>query len=167
MSPYLEKVKMTSKINKQADAAYLPICIDIKGKECLVVGGGNVALRKITVLRKFGAAVTCMSPFFVKQLERLADLEKIKCIKRVYPLTLSLKKYALVIAATDDSDVNKQVVRDAVRDKILVNVVDKSAPGNVIMPAILKRKGFTISVSTGGRSPSQAKKIRDTLNHAL
>ncbi|MBF0486048.1 MAG: bifunctional precorrin-2 dehydrogenase/sirohydrochlorin ferrochelatase [Candidatus Omnitrophica bacterium] len=145
----------------------MPACLHVGGQECLVVGGGKVALRKIEVLIKFGAKVTCLSPVFVQPLERLGKTKKIRCLKKRYPRMLSLKKYTLVTAATDDRAVNARVARDACRDKTLVNVVDDSAAGTVIMPAILKRKGLLISVSTGGRDPSFAKKIRDILRHAL
>ncbi|MBF0477892.1 MAG: bifunctional precorrin-2 dehydrogenase/sirohydrochlorin ferrochelatase [Candidatus Omnitrophica bacterium] len=158
---------MASKINMNDNAGYLPICFYIERKACLVVGGGKVAFRKITILKKFGAVITCLSPIFVKPLERLHATAKIKCVKRGYPQTLSLKKYALVIAATNDPVVNKRVASDAKRDNVLFNVVDKSAAGSVIMPAILKHKGMLISVSTGGRSPSQAKKTRDILKGVI
>lgn len=147
--------------------AYMPVCLNIYGKECLVVGGGSVALRKITVLRKFGGRVTCISPAFIKPLERMGSMKKIKCIRQAYPRAISLKRYALVVAATDNPLVNKRVAADGLRDKTLVNVVDKSAAGSIIMPAILKRKGLLLGVSTAGRSPGLAKKMRDILSHAL
>lgn len=146
---------------------YMPVCINLQGKPCLVVGGGNVAGRKISVLRKFGAAVTCISPKFIQPLERLGALKKIQCIRMPYSTALPLKKYALVIAATDDPQVNRMVAERAGRNKTLVNVVDKSVPGNMIMPAILKHRGFVIGVSTNGHKPNQAKKLRDIIKNAL
>lgn len=146
---------------------YMPICLDLREKKCLVVGGGKVALRKIEVLRKFGARVTCVSPEFAGPLERLGNAKKIKCVRQRYSRAIPLKEYALVIAATDDPKVNRMVARDAGHSKTLVNVVDKSAAGSVIMPAIVKRKGIVIGVSTGGRSPRAAQKIRDIVKNAL
>ncbi|MBU4303157.1 MAG: bifunctional precorrin-2 dehydrogenase/sirohydrochlorin ferrochelatase [Candidatus Omnitrophica bacterium] len=146
---------------------YMPVCFYIRGQSCLVVGGGNVAYRKISLVRRFGARVTCLSPEFIRPLQLLARRKEIKCIKERYPQRMFLKKYALVIAATDDPRVNSRVCRDASRDKTLVNVVDKSIAGTVIMPAILKRKGFLVSVSTGGSCPRRAKKVRDIINDAL
>lgn len=145
----------------------MPVCLNLWREHCLVVGGGNVALRKVRTLKKFGASITCLSPAFVKPLESLASEKKIRCVRKFYPRTKCLKKYALVVAATDDPAVNKQVAKDAARDKALVNVADKSSAGTIILPAILKRKGFVIGVSTGGRSPAQAKKMRDRISHAL
>ncbi|MBF0521965.1 MAG: bifunctional precorrin-2 dehydrogenase/sirohydrochlorin ferrochelatase [Candidatus Omnitrophica bacterium] len=146
---------------------YMPICLKVRNEECLVVGGGNVALRKITVLMKFGAKVICLSPEFLRQIEQLGKSGRIKCVKGCYSPKISLKKYTLVIAATDDAKVNKRIAADAARVKTLVNVVDQSAPGTVIMPAILKRPGLVVGVSTSGRSPSRAKKVRDLLSNAL
>lgn len=151
----------------KSNCGFLPVCLDIRDRKCLVVGGGQVALRKIKVLRKFGASITCLSPEIHGELERLGRAGDIKCVKRGYPRNMSLKKFALVIAATNDAGINKLVAADAHRERTLVNVVDKSAPGSVIMPAIFKRKGLTVSVSTGGRAPSEAKKIRDLLKNAL
>lgn len=148
-------------------SGFMPVCLNLRGKPCLVVGGGNVAWRKISVLRKFGAQVTCMSRDFIDPLKSVKDSKGIRCINSPYPRTMNLKKFALVIAATDDPGVNKRVARDASRDKILVNVVDNSVPGSFIMPAILKQNGLTIGVSTGGRDPGRAKKIRNILRHAL
>lgn len=145
----------------------MPVCLNIHGKECLVVGGGMVASRKVAVLRKFGGRVTCISPDFSKSLEGLRNKNLIRGIRQSYPRTMSLRKYAFVVAATDDPQVNQRVAADGLRDKTLVNVVDNSVAGSIIMPAILKRNGMVIGISTGGRSPSRAKKIRDRIIHAL
>lgn len=152
---------------KKSMSNYMPVCLNLRGQGCLVVGGGNVAYRKISLVSEFGARVTCISPEFIKPVHLLARKKKIVCIRGRYPGRISLKKYALAIAATDDPAVNARVARDASRDKTLVNVVDKSAPGTVIMPAILKRKGLLVSVSTGGACPGRAKKVRDIINDAL
>lgn len=152
---------------KIANHRYMPVCLRLYRERCLVVGGGNVALRKVRVLRKFGGLVTCISPEFIHPLASLGREKKIKCIRQPYPRKISLKKYALVIAATDDPRVNIRVARDASRDKTPVNIVDNSVAGTLIMPAILKRKGLLVSVSSGGLSPSEAKKVRDIVSHAL
>lgn len=149
------------------NAGYMPVCLKVKGEECLVVGGGKVAWRKIAVLKKFGARVTCLSPEFVPEIQQLGCNDEINLNQQRYPKKISLKKYKLVVAATNDAVVNQKVFDDAIRANVLVNVVDKSAPGTMIMSAIVKRKGFVIGVSTGGRNPGAAKKVRDILNHAL
>jgi len=152
---------------KKDHTDYLPVCLDVRRRKCLVVGGGKVAERKISVLIKFGADITCMSPAFTAGIDRLRKAKKILCVNKGYPKSSSLKKYILAVAATDDPAVNKRVWLDAGRDRVLVNVIDKSAPGTVIMPAILKRKGLVIGVSTGGKSPALSKRIRNIIKDAL
>ncbi|MBF0384286.1 MAG: bifunctional precorrin-2 dehydrogenase/sirohydrochlorin ferrochelatase [Candidatus Omnitrophica bacterium] len=147
--------------------SYMPVCLKVKGENCLVVGGGKVAYRKISVFRNFGAKITCISPEIIAPIERLRSKGKIKCIKSLYPKNISLKKYKLIVAATDNAKVNKKVLSDANKANTLVNVVDKSGPGSIIMPAILKRKGLTIGISTNGQSPAKAKAIRDKLANAI
>ena len=146
---------------------YMPICLDLSQKRCLVVGGGNVALRKIGVLRRFGALVTCLSPELVKGLENIKGKGGISYIKGRYPGRVSLTDYKLVIAATDDPAINGLIARRARLERVLVNVVDGSSPGGVMMPAILKKRGLTVGVSTGGSSPSRAKKVRDKIRDAI
>jgi len=146
---------------------YMPICLDLFKERCLVVGGGNVALRKIRVLRQFGALVTCLSPKLAKGLENMSSKGGISYIRGRYPGRVSLKDYKLVIAATDDPGINRLIARRARLERMLVNVVDGSSPGNVMMPAILKKRGLTIGVSTGGSSPSRAKKVRDKIRDAI
>lgn len=153
---------------KRGAFGYLPLCFNIRGKKCLVVGGGNVAYRKIALIEKFGADVTCISPEFISPIQDLRIKKQIRCVKSKYPAKgMSLKKYELVISATDNPEVNIRVARNAFRDRTLVNIVDKSIEGSVIMPAILKKKGLLVSVSTGGAFPSRAKKVRDILRDVL
>jgi siroheme synthase-like protein len=147
--------------------ARMPVCLNIQGEPCLVVGGGRVAWRKISVLKKFGADITCISPEFIGPIKQLGRTGRIRCVKAFYSGRTALKKYVLVFAATDDSAVNKRIAAAAIKRKIPVNVVDQSVPGTLIMPAVLKRKNFVIGVSTGGRSPGDAKALRDRLNRLL
>ncbi len=146
---------------------YLPICVRLQGHRCLVIGGGKVAFRKIKVLRRSGASVTCISPYIVQDLNRLKDENKIKYIKRPYSPKISFKAYKLVVAATDNPYINKQIAEQARREKTLVNVVNTGTQGDVIMPAILKKKDVVVAVSTDGRNPSRAKRIRDGLRDVL
>jgi siroheme synthase-like protein len=147
--------------------SYMPICLDLLGERCLVVGGGKVALRKITVLKQFGAKITCLSPKVIEGLEELIDEGGIAYIKGKYSDRVSLKGYKLVVAATDDSEINARIARRGRGEHVLVNVVDGSSRGDVIMPAILKKGALTIGVSTGGYSPVRAKKVRDIIRDAI
>ncbi|MCC7211624.1 MAG: bifunctional precorrin-2 dehydrogenase/sirohydrochlorin ferrochelatase [Candidatus Brocadia sp.] len=140
-------------------AKYYPIFLNIQGKKCVVVGGGNVAWRKVCSLKEAGAKVTVVSPDFCPELEGEAGVER---IQQKYD-TAILKGAALVIASTDDGVVNKKVYRDAIESGILVNVVDKPELCSFIVPASVMRGNLCISISTGGASPALARNIRENL----
>lgn len=138
---------------------YYPVYLDVKGKKCVIVGGGNVAYRKACSLKEAGAKVTVISPDICPEMSN----EK--------GLTLINKNYnencldgaMLVIAATDDEEVNKKVSLDAGKRNIIINVVDRPELCTFIVPATVKRGEFCISISTGGASPALAKNIRKEL----
>ena len=140
-------------------AKYYPILLNIQDKKCLVVGGGNVAWRKVCSLKDAGARVTVVSPEFCPEMEKETGIERI------------LKKYEegflnevlVVVASTDDEEVNKKVYYDAVKRGILVNVVDRPEFCSFIVPATINRGDLSISISTGGASPALARNIRESL----
>jgi len=141
---------------------YYPVNLKIKDKRCVVVGGGKVAERKIKFLLEKGALVTIISPEITSSLEELWREGKINHLPVTY-FSSSLKDAFLVIAATDDCITNSHVAKDANKLGILVNVVDSPDESSFIMPAILSRGDLTIAVSTGGRSPALARKIKEDL----
>lgn len=138
---------------------YYPIYLDVKGKRCVVVGGGEVAYRKALGLKEVGAEVVVIAPEFYKELgsERGVTLLRQKysgeCLAGAF----------LVIAATDDKEVNQKVWEDACRHGLLVNVVDQPGLCNFIVPSVVNRGELQISISTGGASPALAKRIRQEL----
>ncbi len=138
---------------------YLPIFLNIKGKNCLVVGGGEISFRKISILTQAGAVVTVVSPELCKSIAALPGIEYVA--ERF--LATHLEGVSLVIAATDDAEVNKQVSREAKRRNIPVNVVDNTELCSFIMPAILNRSPLLIAFSTGGASPVLARLMRGRL----
>lgn len=140
-------------------AKYYPIFLNIQDKKCVVVGGGNVAWRKVCSLQEAGARVTVVSPEFCPELEKETGIER---IQQKYDAGL-LKGAALVIASTDDGEVNKKVYNDALERGILVNVVDKPELCSFIVPASVMRGDLCISISTGGASPALARNIRENL----
>lgn len=142
--------------------AYYPVSLNIKDRKCVVVGGGEVALRKVRALLEHGARVTVISPNLIPELIRLAQHGEITALNREYRAG-DLKDSFMAIAATDDSDTNRQVVREA-RDKaVLVNVVDDAQNSDFIVPSCLRRGDVTIAIATAGRSPALARKIRTSL----
>ena len=146
--------------------AYCPILLKIKGKKCVVVGGGTVALRKVSMLLDCGARVTVISPALHPDLAALAEEKAIRPVHRDYRAE-DLRNATLVIAATDGKKTNRKVAEDARRAGALVNVVDDPGPSDFIVPSILRRGDLIISVSTSGASPALARKIRTRLEKSF
>ena len=141
---------------------YYPVYLNLKGKRCLVVGGGSVALRKVSGLLKAQAKVKVVSPDAAVRLKKLAKAGRIELALRHYR-SGELKKSMLVIGATDDERVNRRIFNDAQNKGILVNIVDNPKYCNFIVPSVLRRGDLCISISTGGVSPALAKNIRKEL----
>ncbi len=138
---------------------YLPIFMDVKGRPCIVVGGGEVALRKAGVLLDAGAKVRVVAPEFS---DAFANLPGAECVTgRFQPGHLD--GAILAIAATDDSTVNKEVSRLARERNIPVNVVDNPDLCTFIMPSILDRSPLMVAFSSGGSSPVLARMLRGKL----
>jgi len=149
---------------KKANQApgYYPMFLNVTGKRCVVVGGGTVALRKVKGLLAHGASLEVISPSACSELSELAEtrLISLKC-RRYKPG--DLVGAFVVIAATTDSKTNQEVASEARRRKTLVNVVDRPEESDFIVPACLCRGDLTIAVSTAGKSPALARKIRTRL----
>lgn len=138
---------------------YLPIFLDVKGKKCLVVGGGDVAFRKTEFLLNAGASVTIVSPEIAPELAKLAGITHIA--ERFN--TSHLEGYALVIAATDEEDTNELVSKEAKLRNMLVNIVDNPRLCSFIVPSILDRSPIVVAFSSGGASPVLIRMLRGTL----
>ncbi len=134
-------------------------CLRLDGRRCLVVGGGDVGLEKVEGLLTCGAAVTLVAPAAHEQLEQLADEGSIVWERRHYE-PADLDGSFLVIAATNDSEVNIGVHEDAEARAMLVNVVDVPPLCNFILPAIVRSGPLAIAISTAGASPALAKRMK-------
>lgn len=144
-----------------------PIFIKLKGWLCLVVGGGQVAARKVETLIAHGASVLLVSPDVDPSIADLAQSsDKLSIAQRPYRCE-DINGIMLVVAATSDESVNKMIASDAIEKKILYNVVDQPELCNFFIPSILERGDLTVAVSTGGACPSFAKHIRKHLNDAI
>ncbi len=141
---------------------YYPVFLNLSGKRCVVVGGGQVALRKVRALLEHRANIEVISPDLCSKLSQLAGSGEILVLHREYQAG-DLKGAFIVIAATNDSETNLKVVKEAQRNAVLVNVVDDAENSNFILPSYLRRGDITIAISTGGRSPALARKIRTRL----
>lgn len=141
---------------------YYPVHLDIKNRNCLIVGGGAVGTRKVNTLLECGAHVTVVSPDPTSQLTRLASEASITLKRRAYRSD-DLSGMFLVIGATDDETLNLQISKDAERAHILCNIVDRPEVCNFILPSIVRRGDLVITISTSGKSPALAKNLRQKL----
>jgi siroheme synthase-like protein len=144
--------------------AYYPVFLKLRGKRCAVIGGGQVALRKVRSLLEHGASVDVISPELCPELAELAAEGQVHIFKRSYEAG-DLRDIFIAIAATDDGQVNHDLLREAGDQKVLVNVVDDAENCDFIVPSSLRRGDVTIAVSTSGRSPALARKIRTRLEN--
>jgi len=135
-------------------------CLKLKGRRCLVIGGGDIGLEKVEGLLACDAGVTLIAPVAHPRLEELAEEGSIRWEKRPYAGAADLEGAFLAIAATDDSEVNIGVYDDAERRAMLVNVVDVPPLCNFILPAIVRSGPLAIAISTAGASPALAKRMK-------
>ena len=145
---------------------HLPIFINIKQKPTLIVGGGDIALRKINLLLKAQAKVDCLSPLFCEDINNLFKDGQITLIKKSFEHT-DIKDYSVIIAATDDSSVNSSISSIAHDKRIPVNVVDSPDLSSFIMPSIVDRSPVIIAVSSAGKAPVLARIIRAKLETVI
>jgi precorrin-2 dehydrogenase/sirohydrochlorin ferrochelatase len=158
-----------------------PVMLQLHGKPCLVVGGGKVAHRKIASLLDAGAKVTVIAPEATEGIAAWAAEGTVKLVSRGYKdgdlIQLgsfndaldvhSDKRYFLVIAAANLAEVNRQVAQEATKQGIMVNVADEPEEGSFIVPSVVRRGKLVLTVSTGGASPSAARRIAHELEDAF
>lgn len=137
-----------------------PVMIDLMGKEITVIGGGKIAYRKVNNFLKFGYEVTVVSREFIEDFKKIEN--KIKIIKDEYSEKY-IKDSFIVVAATNNKKVNESIGMFCRSNNKLVNVIDDQKLSNFIVPSCVKRGDLVISISTGGKSPSLASKIRKDL----
>ena len=145
---------------------HLPIFINIRKKPCVVIGGGDIALRKINLLLKAQAKVDCLSPLFSRDIKNLSKDGHITLINKSFDQT-DIKDYSIIIAATDDSSVNSSISSIAQVKKIPVNVVDSPELSSFIMPSIVDRSPLIIAVSSSGKAPVLSRIIRAKLETVI
>jgi precorrin-2 dehydrogenase / sirohydrochlorin ferrochelatase len=139
-----------------------PVLLKTGNKKCVVVGGGMVALRKVKTLLQYGAVVRVISPRICKGLSELAQSGNVSLVKRVYQ-NGDIDGSFLVIIATGSSRINKEILREARNIRILVNTVNDPEECDFIVPASFQRGDITISISTNGKSPALARKLKTAI----
>jgi precorrin-2 dehydrogenase / sirohydrochlorin ferrochelatase len=145
------------------DIPFYIACLKLSGRRCVVVGGGDVGLEKVEGLLACEGDVTLIAPEATEPLRALAAEGSIRWEQRAYAGAADLEGVFMVIAATDDTDVNIRIYDDAERRAMLVNVVDVPPLCNFILPAIIRTGPLAIAISTAGASPALAKRIRDEI----
>lgn len=139
--------------------SYFPMFIDLKKQPCLVVGGGRVALRKVKVLRDFGAVVTVVAPQILEDIKMISET----VIKERDFRKSDLWGSALVVAATDDALQNHRISEVCKEQGIPVNAVDQKEDCSFIFPAYLKRGEVVAAFSSGGQSPVTTQYMKEVM----
>ncbi|MEG3070801.1 MAG: bifunctional precorrin-2 dehydrogenase/sirohydrochlorin ferrochelatase [Candidatus Syntrophopropionicum ammoniitolerans] len=138
------------------------ISLDLNNRKCLVVGGGKVAERKVRSLLECGAQVYVVSPEIIPSLLSMAA-EGSLIYRRGSYKTSDLEDMFLVFGVTGKEEINKQIASDCASRNLIVNIVDDPAKCNFYVPAIVRRGALAIAISTCGKSPLLARRIREEL----
>ena len=146
---------------------YFPMFLDIENKPILVVGGGEVACRKVDSLLRAGGDVTLISPKVEPYLQQLIDENKLHWVQNFYSSQMLSNRYLQVWATTDNPELNHQVHSDAKKMGILVNVVDDQPYCDFITPSMINRGRIQIAISSGGASPVLVRNIREKFESLL
>jgi precorrin-2 dehydrogenase/sirohydrochlorin ferrochelatase len=141
---------------------FYPVYLNLAGKRVLVVGGGEVAERKIESLLGTGASIVVVSPDVTSRIQFLATEKRIELHRRTYK-SGDCKGTNFVFSATDDPAISQAVFRDAHTAGALVNTADQPSLCDFIMPAVVRRGDITIAISTGGTSPGLAARLRQKI----
>lgn len=150
-------------MRKRVSMGYFPFFVDVENQNCLVVGGGVVALRKIEKLLPFNPNITVVSP---KVHKEILSIENINIIKRKFDFN-DLNKKSFVITATDDKVLNKEIYNSCKENNIPVNTVDDKDNCSFIFPALARNNGVTVAISTSGKSPLYAKYLRKKIENLI
>jgi precorrin-2 dehydrogenase/sirohydrochlorin ferrochelatase len=135
------------------------LLMNLKGRACLVIGGGHVAERKVRSLLEGEAQVVIISPTFSDKLRSYGHEGKLSLVHREYVPGDCQGDYTLVFAATSSREVNKRVYEEATKLKLWVNIADDPELSTFVVPSVVRRGKLTLSVSTGGASPVLARTV--------
>jgi precorrin-2 dehydrogenase/sirohydrochlorin ferrochelatase len=141
---------------------YLPVGLDLRGRACIVVGGGPVGTRKATTLLRAGAVVTVVAPEATQEVARLAGVGRLRWLKREYRSS-DLDGSFLAVAATDEEGLNAGLVQDARERGMLVCDSSSAFRSDLIFGALHGSGDVTVAVFTDGRDPSLARRTRDRI----
>lgn len=143
--------------------SYFPMMVDLAGRKVLVIGGGKEGSKKINILHEFGCRITLISRKAEPEAVKFSDV----FINRDFEDSDINEDYAIIVAATDDAELNERIFNLAYDNKIPVNIVDNAMLCTFIFPAIIKDEDVVISVSSGGNSPYIAQYIKNIIRGVL
>ena len=144
---------------------YYPVFLNLEGRRCVIIGGGEVAERKVHLLKECGAYITFISPQVTPAIQEMVDRGDVE-LRRWEYRSGDLDGAFLAIAATDNNRVNRAIAREAEERQVLLNVVDVPHLCTFIAPSIVRRGEVMVAISTAGRSPALARKLREELPNA-
>src|SRR5215216_3668563 len=159
-------MRNSSSIHQETMTNYYPIYVNLRGQLCVVVGGGKIAEGKVEGLLTAGAKVKIVSPDLTSYLRRLSKENVIEHLERTYQ-TGDLAGAFMVICATDQVEINHKVWQEASANRQLVNVVDDTPRCNFIAPAILRKGDLTLAISTAGKAPALAVRLKERLQEQI
>jgi siroheme synthase-like protein len=151
---------------REVNSPYYPAYLKVKDKKCVVIGGGEVALRKVKSLLEHGAYVEVISPEISNELNELVEKGLVTLKGRRFQPG-DLKGAFIAVAATDNNQVNMQAATEAREQSVPVNVVDDPEHSDFIVPSTINRGDVVIAISTGGKSPALARKIRTRIEQDI
>lgn len=144
-----------------------PISLKLQQQPCLIVGGGHIAYRKAVLLHKAGAVISVIAPKIEASLLEIVQATAGQYVQAPFNSEIPLHSYRLVIAATNDAGVNRQVFEDCEAENVLVNSVDDPPHCRFMVPAIIDRSPLIISVASNGTSPVLSRQIRTQLEATI
>ena len=143
---------------------FFPVCIDIENKKCLVIGGGKMAYKKILTLLRYNPDITVIAEE-IKE-EKIRELENIKIFEKKF-INQDIRKYMLVVAATDNKELNDRIAGLCIKENILVNNITSKDKMSVRFGAILENEDYQILVSSHGKNCKNSKKLRDKIKNII
>ncbi|MFN3285472.1 MAG: bifunctional precorrin-2 dehydrogenase/sirohydrochlorin ferrochelatase [bacterium] len=141
---------------------YYPLFVDLAGRRCVVVGGGALAEAKVAALVECGAEVVVISPRVTERIRRWAEEGRLRWERRRYQAG-DLEGAWLVVAAPDDRSLNAAVWEEAQAQRVWVNAVDDPQHCSFIAPAVYRQGALVLAISTSGKAPALAVRLRDRL----
>jgi precorrin-2 dehydrogenase/sirohydrochlorin ferrochelatase len=143
-----------------------PLYVELSDKEILLVGGGNVALRKLKSLLRFTKAITLVAPRILPEIKSIAEREGLRLIRRRF-IPSDLKGKFMVIVAVDDLALQKRVFNMCKKRGILCNSVDSPDYCNFLFPSLVVRGELVIGINTSGKAPAVSKKVREIIESCI